>query len=170
MAAEKSFSEKVPSFSEPTTFLSPQISSLLTDQNYVKEDGIAFKAYKRVNPIDVSELAQGGKSINFIFSEASAFVKPRRIFLDIDIECVDDNNDAGALKNSQYVTCGNPMGQSLVDSIAVNLGDTLLTRFDTHYSLLARVLFQTEYSRLARKTFMKEFEEYDSDSDVSVEL
>ena len=43
MAGENSTStEKIPNFSEPTTFISPQIANLIVDSNYVCEDGIAF--------------------------------------------------------------------------------------------------------------------------------
>ena len=48
----------------------------------------------------------------------------------------------------------------------MNLGECLLTRFETNYSLMARVLYQTQYSRSAKKKYLKDFEEYDSDSDV----
>ena len=44
MAGENQASlEKLPHFSEPRTFISPQISSLLQDQNHLKEEGIAFQ-------------------------------------------------------------------------------------------------------------------------------
>ena len=48
----------------------------------------------------------------------------------------------------------------------MNLGECLLTRFETNYSLMARVLCQTQYSRRAKKGYLKDFEEYDSDSEV----
>ena len=50
----------------------------------------------------------------------------------------------------------------------MNLGECLLTRFETNYSLMARVLCQTQYSRNAKKKYLKDFEEYDSDSDVRI--
>ena len=55
---------------------------------------------------------------------------------------------------------------SFSDSVSMNLGECLLTRFETNYSLMARVLYQTQYSRNAKKKYLKDFEEYDSDSDV----
>ena len=43
MAGENSTStERVPDFSEPRTFVSPQIANLIQDSNYVCEDGISF--------------------------------------------------------------------------------------------------------------------------------
>ena len=42
--------EKIPSFQDPSTFLSPQISNLLKgDGLHIKEDGIAFNCFKRVS-------------------------------------------------------------------------------------------------------------------------
>ena len=55
----------------------------------------------------------------------------------------------------------------------MNLGECLLTRYDSSYALLSRILYQMEYSRKAKKTFLRTFELYDSDSeeeyDVNVE-
>ena len=53
---------------------------------------------------------------------------------------------------------------SSTDSISINLGEALLTRFDQNYSLMARILYQTDYSRASKKTYLKTFEGYDSDS------
>ena len=50
-----------------------------------------------------------------------------------------------------------------LDSISVNVGECLLTRYDSSYGLLSRVLYQIEYSRQAKKTFLRTFEHYDSD-------
>ena len=116
--AENTFSDRIPDFEKPHEFLSPQLANLIQDDQYVKEDGIAYKAYKRINPIDISELAQGGKSINFLCTETTAFINPRRIFLDLDFVCYDDNSltngKPNGITNSKYVTCINPPGQGLI--------------------------------------------------------
>ena len=44
---------------------------------------------------------------------------------------------------------------SFSDSVSMNLGECLLTRFETNYSLMARVLYQTQYSRNAKKNTSK---------------
>ena len=88
-----------------------------------------------------------------------------------------------------FTSCLNPLGQGLVglryvtlryvtsrhvtlhyvtllfifffsDSISINLGEALLTRFDQNYSLMTRILYQTEYSRASKKTYLKDFEGY----------
>ena len=69
MAAEDPpFTERIPTFSAPTTFLTPQISNLIHDSNHLKEDGISYIGFKRCNPDDSSEvLKSGGRSLNFLF-------------------------------------------------------------------------------------------------------
>ena len=62
------FTDKIPNFAEPTTFLTPQISNLIHDTNHLREDGIAFVGFRRCNPDDSSEvLKSGGRSLNFLF-------------------------------------------------------------------------------------------------------
>ena len=94
------------------------------------------------------------------FKEPSAFVDPRRIFIDLDFYAVNDAATGAnkSLTHEDWTSCLNPCGQGLLDSISVNLGECLLTRFDQNYSLMARLLYLTEYSRKSRKTFLREFE------------
>ena len=68
MSENHAFSERIPQFQTPTSFLSPQISNLIKDSNHFCEDGIAFKGYRRANPIDGAEVFRsGGRSLNFLF-------------------------------------------------------------------------------------------------------
>ena len=62
------FSDKIPTFTEPRSFLTPQISNLISDNNHLFEDGISFVGYRRCNADDSSEvLKSGGRSLNFLF-------------------------------------------------------------------------------------------------------
>ena len=62
------FSDKIPTFTEPKSFLTPQISNLISDSNHLSEDGISFVGFRRCNPDDSSEvLKSGGRSLNFLF-------------------------------------------------------------------------------------------------------
>ena len=76
MASENpNYNEKIPSFDTPVPFLSPQIQNLIKDDNFLYEDGTSYVGYKRCNPDDASEVLKGGgKSLNFVFQESSAFV------------------------------------------------------------------------------------------------
>ena len=70
------FTDKIPTFSAPTSFLTPQISNLISDPNHLKEDGISFTGYRRCNPDDSSEvLKSGGRSLNFLFQVGKQYIR-----------------------------------------------------------------------------------------------
>lgn len=124
--------------------------------------------YRRVNPIDGNEVYKSnGRSLNFLFHEPSVFLNPQRLFIDLDFHCINDaaTGNNKSLLQSNYTSCLNPCGQGLVDSISINLGEALLTRFDQNYSLMARILYQTEYSKASKTSYLKDFEGYDSDAE-----
>ena len=143
MASESHpFPQKLPTFQERTNFLAPQISNLIQDPNFLCEDGIAYLGYRRCNPIDAQEVFKsGGRSLNFlfqvidlisrpiiycslpkafffwsyIFKEPSAFVNPRRMFLDIDFVAINDaaTTPNKALTHEDWTSCVNPIGQGM---------------------------------------------------------
>ena len=62
-----------------------------------------------------------------------------------------------ALTGDNIYTTHLNSGHSLIESISVNLGQCLLSKLDTNYGLLSRVLLQ-DYSQESRKTFLKDLE------------
>ena len=98
--------------------------------------------------------------MTFFHKEVVGWVNPRRIYLDIELEVVDNADAAkpGLKTVKRYVAPLNPPAHGLIEDMLLNIGSSLLTKQDGLYGLQARYLHMTQHSTAAKKTFLNEFE------------
>ena len=98
--------------------------------------------------------------MTFFHKEVAGWVNPRRIYLDIEFEVVDnaDPTKAGLKTIKRYAAPVNPPAHGLIEDMALNIGSSLLTKQDGLYGMQARFLHLTQHSTAAKKTFLNEFE------------
>ena len=89
------------------------------------------------------------------FYPSTAFLNPTNIFLDLEYIATASNGEA--LSGDNVYTSTLNSGHSLIESISINLGQCSLTKLDTNYQLVSRVLLQ-DYTKEARDSFIKDLE------------
>ena len=90
---------KQPTFHPPSSTMDPTVASLLAENTLVVQSGIRYCEYVKIRCKDGIEL---------------------------DFHCEKANK--AALELTDYVSIATPLAHSLIDSVIVNLGESLLNR------------------------------------------
>ena len=117
---------KQPTFHPPSSAMDPTVASLLAQNDLVVQSGVRYCEYVKIRPKDGIELAQNSRLMNYHYKDSACFLNSRRMFLSLDFHC--EKEGKAALVLDDFCSIATPLAHSLIDSVIVNLGESLLNR------------------------------------------
>ena len=111
---------KPPNFQSPKTTIAPTVQELLNDNTIFIEEGIQFSKFISLKPIDPIDLIKTSRILSYHFRDQSCFLNTKRIFLEIEFICV--NEDGSPLQQENNVSACNVISQSIIESCILNIG------------------------------------------------
>ena len=66
-----------PAFHAPKVIQSPEVSQSLSDHAYI-QDGILYRTFKTIGPVDPQELNVSSRSISFYVLDKVALINPHK--------------------------------------------------------------------------------------------
>ena len=109
-----------PPFHSSITTVDPTVKAILSENELFIEHGVSFAKYVPLKPNDNMGLVRDSKLLCYYYKDANCFLNTKRIFLEIEFHC--ENDDSSALTQANNVSACNVMSHSIIDSALLNIG------------------------------------------------
>ena len=165
--------EHIPTFQNPTETDANAVDDLLNENFIVETDGVDYHTYRVLNCIDKLEIAKSG-SMQFMWRDENAYLNTAKCFLEIEFyayKVLTDKPDE-PLVIGDAVGALNPMAHCLIDSVQINIGETLLEDNPKMNQFLTKYMFLTQYSKQMQESFLQKMESsyYDAHESLSADI
>ena len=161
--------EHIPHFQSPAETDANTLQGLL-NENFIQESGgIDFHTFRVLTTVDKLEITKSG-SMQFRWRDENAYLNTAKCFLELEFYAYKDADKP--LEIGDAVGALNPLAHCLIDSIQVNIGETLLEENPKMNQFLTKYVYLTQYSKQQQESFLKKMElcHFDADETLTSDI
>ena len=148
--------EHIPHFQSPKQTQVGELKNLL-NENFIEESGgIQYNCFRVINPVDKLEISKSN-SVEFIWKDENAYLNSSKCYLEIEFYATKEDGTT-ALTPTEAVSALNPTAHCLLDTVQVNIGETVLEENIKMNQFLTKFMYLQQYTKTSQQSFLTTME------------